>query len=312
MCYSLGTLGQETDGRSGCSWAHPGARGKRPRPSHGWPGAAVVFGAGTGAAGVTRPSPPALTRHGPSRHLFQSPRPWVAGRLARGNPRRPRPFLPGAAGRPTSAPRHLQKPRGGGALSLAPSVCSPARSGRPPTGVVGRPGGSPGAAGPWSRIATGLLPCPVVVVGEAFMAERVIDRRQVLRGAGVAAGGAAVGAFAFAAPASANDTGSGKLAGSWLIIRQDDGSPDRVTAVLSFAGGDVMIEHDINPAGPPSTGTWQRDADHRFRALCRDTQSIRRRAMCSRRPIPPSAHRPAQLCQSCCVPGRALGAAASG
>jgi hypothetical protein len=30
------------------------------------------------------------------------------------------------------------------------------------------------------------------------MAERVIDRRQVLRGAGVAAGGAAVGAFAFA------------------------------------------------------------------------------------------------------------------
>ena len=67
------------------------------------------------------------------------------------------------------------------------------------------------------------------------MAQRVIDRRQVLRGAGVAAGGAAVGAFAFAAPASANDTGSGKLAGSWLIIRQDDGSPDRVTAVLSFA-----------------------------------------------------------------------------
>ena len=115
-------------------------------------------------------------------------------------------------------------------------------------------GGSPGAAGPWSRIATGLLPCPVVVVGEAFMAQRVIDRRQVLRGAGVAAGRAAVGAFAFAAPASANDTGSGKLAGSWLIIRQDDGSPDRVTAVLSFAGGDVMIEHDINPAGPPFTG----------------------------------------------------------
>ena len=97
------------------------------------------------------------------------------------------------------------------------------------------------------------------------MAQRVIDRRQVLRGAGVAAGGAAVGAFAFAAPASANDTGSGKLAGSWLIIREDDGSPDRVAAVLSFAGGDVMIEHDINPAGPPFTGTWQRDGDHRFR-----------------------------------------------
>jgi hypothetical protein len=90
------------------------------------------------------------------------------------------------------------------------------------------------------------------------MTERVIDRRQVLRGAGVAGGGAAVGAFAFAAPASAKGTGGDKLSGSWLIIRQDDGTPDTITAVVSFAGGDVMIEHDINPAGPPFTGTWQR------------------------------------------------------
>ena len=98
------------------------------------------------------------------------------------------------------------------------------------------------------------------------MAERLIDRRGILRGAGAAAGGAAVGAAAFAGPASADDNGGSMLSGSWLIVRQDDGTPTTTTGVLSFAGGNVLIEHDINPAGPPFTGTWQRRDDHRFRA----------------------------------------------
>ena len=98
------------------------------------------------------------------------------------------------------------------------------------------------------------------------MAESVIDRRQVLRGAGVAAGGAAVGAFAFATPASAHDNGEQRVSGSWLVVRQDDGSPDRTTLVLSFAGGNVIISHDINPAGPPFTGTWEAGSGQRFRA----------------------------------------------
>lgn len=98
------------------------------------------------------------------------------------------------------------------------------------------------------------------------MAKHVIDRRQALRGAGFAAGGAAVGALGFAAPASATDRGTGGLSGSWLIVRQDDGSPDKTTGVLSFAAGSVVIEHDINPAGPPFTGTWEARGDERFRA----------------------------------------------
>jgi hypothetical protein len=98
------------------------------------------------------------------------------------------------------------------------------------------------------------------------MAEQVVDRRHVLRGAGVAAGGAAVGALALAAPASAHDSGREGPSGSWLITRQDDGSSDKVTAVLSFAGGNVLVEHDINPAGPPFTGTWVGRGDWRFRA----------------------------------------------
>lgn len=99
------------------------------------------------------------------------------------------------------------------------------------------------------------------------MAERVIDRRQVLRGAGVAAGGAAVGAVAFAEPASASphEHSDNNLSGSWLIVRQDEGTTTPTTAVLSFAAGGVIIEHDINPAGPPFTGTWE-GRDGRFKA----------------------------------------------
>jgi hypothetical protein len=50
-----------------------------------------------------------------------------------------------------------------------------------------------------------------------------------------------------------NDNG---LLGSWLCVRQDDGSTDKVRLVLSFASGGVIVSHDISPAGPPFTGTW--------------------------------------------------------
>jgi hypothetical protein len=96
------------------------------------------------------------------------------------------------------------------------------------------------------------------------MAESVVNRRQALRGAGVAAGGA-VGAFALAPAASAQDRGEQGPSGSWLVVRQDDGSPVLTTLVLSFSGGGVFISHDINPAGPPFTGTWKADG-RRFRA----------------------------------------------
>ncbi|GAA1586778.1 MULTISPECIES: hypothetical protein [Kribbella] len=86
------------------------------------------------------------------------------------------------------------------------------------------------------------------------MSENAIGRRQALRGAGIAAGGVAVAGLATATPALA-DSGGGLL-GSWMCVRQDTGSPDKIRLVLSFAGGGVVVSHDISPAGPPLTGTW--------------------------------------------------------
>jgi hypothetical protein len=98
------------------------------------------------------------------------------------------------------------------------------------------------------------------------MSDRTMDRRQMLRNAGVAAGGVAVTSLAFASPAQASDDKQGgTLTGSWLITRQDTGDPTKVKGVLSFASGGVLVEHDINPAGPPFTGTWAAREDHGFR-----------------------------------------------
>lgn len=93
------------------------------------------------------------------------------------------------------------------------------------------------------------------------MGERALGRREVLLGAGVAASGVALTGLG-AGPAAADDgrnrRGRHDLSGSWLVTRADDppGDPTQVMAVFSFADGGVMIEHDINPAGPPFTGTW--------------------------------------------------------
>ena len=88
------------------------------------------------------------------------------------------------------------------------------------------------------------------------MGENAVGRRQALRGAGIAAGGVAIAGLATAAPAVAGNDNDHGLLGSWMCVRQDDGSPDKVRLVLSFAGGGVIISHDISPAGPPFTGTW--------------------------------------------------------
>jgi hypothetical protein len=99
------------------------------------------------------------------------------------------------------------------------------------------------------------------------MGERTLGRREVLMGAGVAAGGVALTGLG-AAPAVANDQGGGDPSGSWLVTRQDDppGDPTKVKLVLSFAGGNVFVSHDINPAGPPFTGTWAHRHGGRFKA----------------------------------------------
>jgi hypothetical protein len=95
------------------------------------------------------------------------------------------------------------------------------------------------------------------------MSESAVGRRQALRGAGIAAGSVAIVGLGAATPAAAD--GDNGLLGSWICVRQDDGSPDKIRLVLSFAGGGVIVSHDISPAGPPFTGTWAR-RDHSFRA----------------------------------------------
>jgi hypothetical protein len=98
------------------------------------------------------------------------------------------------------------------------------------------------------------------------MSEDTVGRRSILRSAGVAAGGAALGGVAVASPASAAEhRGDRDLSGSWLVdVHNDDG--EESVSVLSFAGGDVCIVHDISPAGPPFTGTWRSGRRGWFRA----------------------------------------------
>jgi len=117
-----------------------------------------------------------------------------------------------------------------------------------------------------------------------------MDRRQVLSGVGIAAGAIVAGTVAMSSPALADNRGNdgddhnnnnnnqnnGNITGSWMVTRQSDNDPtDHAMAVLSFAAGNVMIVHDINPAGPPFTGTWgwdDQDSDD-FRATVWTGQS---------------------------------------
>jgi hypothetical protein len=96
------------------------------------------------------------------------------------------------------------------------------------------------------------------------MAENTIGRRRMLRGAGVAVGGAAIISVGLGSPALA--TSKNGVAGSWMIVHRDEADPTPVTAVISFADGGVFISHDISPAGPPFTGSWKRQGGHRFSA----------------------------------------------
>jgi hypothetical protein len=103
---------------------------------------------------------------------------------------------------------------------------------------------------------------------ENLMVADSVGRRDVLRGAGVAAGGVALGGVALASPAAAGQShahGDGRLSGSWRVdVHNDDG--DESVSILSFAAGDVCVVHDISPAGPPFTGTWRASRHGSFRA----------------------------------------------
>jgi hypothetical protein len=86
----------------------------------------------------------------------------------------------------------------------------------------------------------------------------------MLRGAGVAAGGVAIASVGLGSPALAKSNNG--VAGSWMIVHQDEADPTPVRAVISFADGGVFVSHDISPAGPPFTSSREREGGHRFRA----------------------------------------------
>lgn len=97
------------------------------------------------------------------------------------------------------------------------------------------------------------------------MTDRVVDRRMLLRGAGVA-GAAAIGGTALASPARAADrkrNGDNDVTGSWVIVHRDDppAPPERATAVIAFAEGGVFVTQDIAPLSASGLGAWSREHD---------------------------------------------------
>ena len=98
------------------------------------------------------------------------------------------------------------------------------------------------------------------------MEAQTVGRRQVLRGAGVVAGGAAVATLGFAAPAIADDGSKhGGLLGAWRVTRQDEGGTP-VAGFASFASGGVSLFQDINPVGPSFCGAFGEGDHSKFKA----------------------------------------------
>ncbi len=93
------------------------------------------------------------------------------------------------------------------------------------------------------------------------MEKQEIGRREILRTVGAVAGGAALATAAMSSTAHADDGHDDerrRINGSWMVTAVVDGQPGSTMVVASFATGGVAISHEIQPAGPPYTGTWAR------------------------------------------------------
>src|SRR5207244_5194303 len=77
---------------------------------------------------------------------------------------------------------------------------------------------------------------------EELLTEPRMRRRQVMRGAGVVAGGVAVTGLGLASPAMA-DGERNSVTGSWLVTHQNNPPADttKILGVVSFAAGGVLI-----------------------------------------------------------------------
>lgn len=98
------------------------------------------------------------------------------------------------------------------------------------------------------------------------MTSETVDRRMLLRGAGLV-GATALGGTAIASSASADGRQGGDVTGAWLVQHRDDpgGDPTEVTGVVTFAEGGVITSRDLDPAGPPAFGAWKETGHHGFR-----------------------------------------------
>lgn len=99
------------------------------------------------------------------------------------------------------------------------------------------------------------------------MADRVVDRRMLLRGAGVA-GATVIGGAALvpAAHANGDHRNGGGVTGAWVITHRDDppNPPEATIAVVSFAEGGVFSVQDIAPLAPGGLGAWSSEHGDRF------------------------------------------------
>jgi hypothetical protein len=98
--------------------------------------------------------------------------------------------------------------------------------------------------------------------------DRALERRKLLRGAGVAGASVMGVAMAPAAASAADEHHSGRhrLWGAWMIAHHDDPASGGATgaAVVAFAAGGVLTVEEM-PDGTLGLGTWT-CREHRVRA----------------------------------------------
>lgn len=90
------------------------------------------------------------------------------------------------------------------------------------------------------------------------MDDHTMGRRRLLRGAGVATGGAVMGGLAMSAPAHADDHDQRSRAeGSWLVTRFDPADGLERTFVFNLSRGGTCFMNDISPVFITGQGAWK-------------------------------------------------------
>jgi hypothetical protein len=96
------------------------------------------------------------------------------------------------------------------------------------------------------------------------IAERQLNRRQALVGAGLMGGGAL--AAILSAPTAAAGEGATGLEGAWLlkITNDNDGSTNLVMTLDTRGGGVAGVSNNAPSSGPPGFGAWVSTGDNEF------------------------------------------------